>query len=155
MSEGNVAQDEDLARQYREAVEPHLAGEQRLEVVGSVAQDKDPWTKGTMAYEQLFGFAESLYHSMLGRRAHRLPPAFLIALTSGEAHFFDYRRTQSEVEIREEVLVLDRSDIRFIVGEEEVLTLVATEGGYSTYVDLDRKSLDDHGAAEVVAAVSE
>jgi hypothetical protein len=50
--------------------------------------------------------------------------------------------------------VLDRDDIRFIVGKEQVLTLVATEGGYSHYIQLDRKALDERGVADAIAAVS-
>ena len=75
--------------------------------------------------------AESLYHSLRGRRAHRLPASFLLALTAEQALFLKYGETQSEVLIGEEVLVLDRDAIRFIVGQE-LLTLAATEGGICT-----------------------
>src|SRR5262249_40144945 len=111
---------------YRELVGPNLGAEQ-LEVVGRFIR-YDPWPGGAGDIAGLLGLAESLFRSARGQNAHRLPRSFLLAVTSNKVHFFKYRRKKSGLEIRGEVLVLDREAARFVVGKE-TLTFVASEGG--------------------------
>jgi hypothetical protein len=151
MSEENLEQREDWARKYGEAVAPYLGGEQ-LEVVGRFFH-YEFWPGGAGDIAGILGLFESLYHSARGRRAHRVPRSFLLAVTGREVHFFKYFRKKSEIEIRDEVLVLDRDAIWFIVGED--VNLAASEGDHTTYIQIDRESLDEAGAAAVVSALSE
>jgi hypothetical protein len=146
-----MSEEEARVHQFREAVAPYLR--ERCELVGRFIRN-DPET-GFGDAGPFLELGESLYHSVLGRRAHRLPRSFLLALTTDEAHFLECSETGSEIEIRGEVLVLNRDDIRFIVGKDQILTLVATEGRHSHYIHVDREALNESGCAEVIATLSE
>jgi hypothetical protein len=78
----------------------------------------------------------------------------LLAVTGDDkVHFLKYRTRHKEVEIRQDFLVLDRDAVRFKVAGEDV-RLNVSEGEYTTSIDIDHKSLEEPGAAEVVAALA-
>jgi hypothetical protein len=141
------------ATRYREAAEAYLGG-RKVEAAG-VFQRPGWLTPGheTGSFRGLEALEERLTHGRPGG----MPASFLLAVTKDKVHAFRYGGEGQDFQVREEIAVLDRDEVRIrSIAGGKVLQLSGMETGRTRQIDLDGEVVKKSpGATEVLAALSE
>lgn len=132
---------------YREAAEAYLGGP-KVEAAAVLrrehAEDSD-----------LLSFGQRIHEVMTRGRAGSLPYSFLLAVTNEKVYALKYRTTRNEVEVRKQIEVFDRDEIRLRADESGSLTLEASDENGTQSFHLRDKLDETPGAAEMISALSE
>jgi hypothetical protein len=95
---------------------------------------------------------ESIYERLRMGRVGRLQGTFLLAVTADQVFAFKFMERFGNFEVRKEIAVFDRNEIRIGRDDSENSYLEATENGRTRQISLDRKSLTENPAADEVSA---
>jgi hypothetical protein len=142
MFEMTPEKQEEWARKYREAAQPHVNGE--IEAVGTF-QRQGMWFLTIPVLGQLGLAAIMAFEGVQKKRAGGLPRDFMLAVTKDKVHALKYRPAGFNVKVKGEVGVFARGDIR--VSEHrtgtvaDAVTLEVTEGGETEEIKINANVL--------------